>query len=151
MQWPQWHFPQALARLGQRLPQWPHGCAAALGLELARRAGWLQPPEELEGKRFALVVQDLGMECRFECRHGRFHPSRATPGNPVQADLRLVANAFDYARMASGETDPDTLFFQRKLQIEGDTELGLLVKNWLDASEKPAFLRPGFSLGGRHS
>ena len=26
------------------------------------------------------------------------------------------------------EEDPDTLFFNRKLQIEGDTELGLITK-----------------------
>jgi len=29
--------------------------------------------------------------------------------------------------------DPDTLFFSRRLTIDGDTELGLLVKNALDA------------------
>ena len=31
------------------------------------------------------------------------------------------------------EEDPDTLFFNRKLVIEGDTELGLVVKNLLDS------------------
>jgi predicted lipid carrier protein YhbT len=31
------------------------------------------------------------------------------------------------------EEDPDTLFFNRKLIIEGDTELGLIVKNLLDS------------------
>ncbi|MEF1307042.1 SCP2 sterol-binding domain-containing protein, partial [Vibrio owensii] len=29
--------------------------------------------------------------------------------------------------------DPDTLFFQRRLSIEGDTELGLEVKNLMDS------------------
>jgi predicted lipid carrier protein YhbT len=33
--------------------------------------------------------------------------------------------------------DPDTLFFSRRLLMEGDTELGLLVKNTLDAMELP--------------
>jgi predicted lipid carrier protein YhbT len=33
----------------------------------------------------------------------------------------------------SRQEDPDTLFFQRRLTIEGDTELGLEVKNILDA------------------
>jgi predicted lipid carrier protein YhbT len=36
-------------------------------------------------------------------------------------------------RLARREADPDTLFFDRKLSIEGDTELGLLLKNTLDA------------------
>ena len=31
----------------------------------------------------------------------------------------------------------DTLFFSRRLSMEGDTELGLLVKNTLDAIELP--------------
>jgi len=35
------------------------------------------------------------------------------------------------------EEDPDTLFFKRKLQIEGDTELGLITKNLLDSVEWP--------------
>lgn len=32
------------------------------------------------------------------------------------------------------EEDPDTLFFNRKLQIEGDTELGLITKTYSTAS-----------------
>lgn len=37
--------------------------------------------------------------------------------------------------------DPDTLFFARRLIMEGDTELGLVVKNALDAVEwSPASL-----------
>ena len=43
--------------------------------------------------------------------------------------------------------DPDTLFFSRRLVVEGDTELGLIAKNTLDAVELPkldfSFLLPG--------
>jgi predicted lipid carrier protein YhbT len=39
--------------------------------------------------------------------------------------------------MARREEDPDTLFFSRRLIMEGDTELGLVVKNTLDALELP--------------
>ena len=42
------------------------------------------------------------------------------------------------------ERDPDTLFFQRKLVMLGDTELALAVKNFLDTLEPeqmPAVLR----------
>ena len=38
---------------------------------------------------------------------------------------------------ARREEDPDTLFFSRRLMMEGDTELGLVVKNTLDALELP--------------
>ncbi len=37
--------------------------------------------------------------------------------------------------IAAHKPDPDTLFFQRRLVIEGDTELGLYVKNLMDAIE----------------
>ena len=49
----------------------------------------------------------------------------------------------------------DTLFFSRRLSMEGDTELGLIVKNTLDALEFPVLapqrwfdyaLRRGFGL-----
>ena len=41
----------------------------------------------------------------------------------------------------AGQVDPDTLFFRRKLAIEGNTELGLTLKNFLD-SQDPEQLIP---------
>ncbi|PJC12345.1 MAG: sterol-binding protein, partial [Comamonadaceae bacterium CG_4_9_14_0_8_um_filter_60_18] len=41
--------------------------------------------------------------------------------------------------LARRQEDPDTLFFNRRLAMEGDTELGLLVKNTIDAIELPVF------------
>lgn len=40
-------------------------------------------------------------------------------------------------RLARRQEDPDTLFFNRRLSMEGDTELGLVVKNAIDALELP--------------
>ncbi|MEE8428093.1 MAG: SCP2 sterol-binding domain-containing protein, partial [Gammaproteobacteria bacterium] len=34
--------------------------------------------------------------------------------------------------------DSDTLFFQRRLRMEGDTELGLEIKNFLDSLDADA-------------
>jgi predicted lipid carrier protein YhbT len=39
----------------------------------------------------------------------------------------------DYWQLATRREDPDTLFFSRRLCIEGDTETGVHVKNLLDA------------------
>ena len=39
--------------------------------------------------------------------------------------------------LAQRQQDPDTLFFNRRLVMEGDTELGLVVKNTPDALELP--------------
>ena len=41
----------------------------------------------------------------------------------------------DLILVAGRKEDPDTLFFQRRLSIEGDTELGLEVKNLMDNIE----------------
>jgi predicted lipid carrier protein YhbT len=47
-------------------------------------------------------------------------------------DVLITGNLYEFAALATRCEDPDTLFFQRRLQIEGDTELGLAVKNFLD-------------------
>jgi predicted lipid carrier protein YhbT len=51
--------------------------------------------------------------------------------------LRFRAVAWDYAALAAREADPDTLFFNRRLVVEGDTEIALLVKNTLDTIDIP--------------
>jgi predicted lipid carrier protein YhbT len=53
-------------------------------------------------------------------------------GSPP-ADVTIRAAALDYWLLARREEDPDTLFFARRLLIEGDTALGLTMKNALDA------------------
>ncbi|MCH8498194.1 MAG: SCP2 sterol-binding domain-containing protein [Marinobacter sp.] len=52
---------------------------------------------------------------------------------PGEATIRGSLAAFRV--LAQRKQDPDQLFFQRKLVIEGDTELGLAVKNLLDSLE----------------
>lgn len=117
-------LPNALASL--------HCCAALL---LAERVAGLKPPPSLEGKRFSLVLSDLGITIGFRCLHGHFLPWQTRA-----PDLMLRADRRDYWQLLRGQTDADTLFFQRRLQISGDTELGLRVKNWLDGFERPAWL-----------
>jgi O2-independent ubiquinone biosynthesis accessory factor UbiT len=53
---------------------------------------------------------------------------------PKQA-VSFSANGDDLLLIAGRKQDPDTLFFQRRLKIEGDTELGLALKNLIDAVE----------------
>jgi O2-independent ubiquinone biosynthesis accessory factor UbiT len=49
------------------------------------------------------------------------------------ADVTLRAGLRDYLALALRREDPDSLFFKRRLVIEGDTALALIVKNALDA------------------
>ena len=41
----------------------------------------------------------------------------------------------DFVALALRREDPDTLFFQRRLVVEGETETGLHLKNLLDGWE----------------
>jgi len=64
----------------------------------------------------------------------------------AEADVWFRGNANDLLLVAARKADPDMLFFQRRLVIEGDTELGLEVKNLMDALEldaMPTALRTG--------
>ena len=130
-------FPDAVARAGRLMPKPLAGLPVLAMLDLARRRHWLDAPDTLHGRRFLLRVEDLGMEVRFRCDRGRFKPLL----KEGKVDLTLSAPAMDFARLAMGLEDADTLFFRRRLRIEGDTELGVAVKYWLDATERPAWLR----------
>lgn len=123
----QWH---------QRLPVRFWSWHALLGLEAARKLAGLTPPAELDGRCFALTVSDWGIQVHFTCQQGRFRWS-----GTQAPELLLQARLADFFCLLRGEVDADTLFFQRRLQISGDTELGLMVKNWLDALERPGWLQ----------
>ncbi len=132
-----WVLPGAVARLGRRLPAPLVSLHVAAGLELARRLKWLSPPPELDGRSFAITVEDLGLRSSFLVRGGAFRPCwERSP-----CELELGARLADLLALMRAETDADTLFFQRRLRISGDTELGLIVKNWLDAAPRPAWLQ----------
>jgi predicted lipid carrier protein YhbT len=127
-------LPAPVGALGRRLPRLPASIAFATGLNLTLRRKF--PPEvlaRLEGHTFAIVVEDAGMELLFRVRNRRFVPVPRAE-EPV---LRFRAVAWDYCALAAREADPDTLFFNRRLVVEGDTEIALLVKNTLDTIDIP--------------
>ena len=96
----------------------------------------------LEEKLFCIRVLDTGSEASFTYRNGLFRPVFSASREP---DLAFSAHLSAYLQLLSRQEDPDTLFFNRELEITGDTELGLLVKNLLDAVEWPSL--PSFSPG----
>ncbi len=57
----------------------------------------------------------------------------ASAGESGETALRIAATGASYLRLLRGEDDPDRMFFERTLVMEGDTELGLVLKNTLDA------------------
>ncbi|WP_286936904.1 ubiquinone anaerobic biosynthesis accessory factor UbiT [Achromobacter sp. UBA4530] len=134
-------LPPMLAKLGKRVPGPFVSLHFVAGLELARRLKWLEPPAELNGRTFAITVEDLGLRSSFVVRDGAFRPLWSKGPQAAAAELELGAKLADFLALMRAETDADTLFFQRRLRIAGDTELGLIVKNWLDAAPRPAWLQ----------
>ncbi|HHU6574700.1 TPA: ubiquinone anaerobic biosynthesis accessory factor UbiT [Klebsiella pneumoniae] len=86
--------------------------------------------EFLEGRWLSIHVRDIGLLWYTSVVDGRLLVSQQ-----ADADVSFSADASDLLMIAARKQDPDTLFFQRRLVIEGDTELGLYVKNLMDAIE----------------
>lgn len=87
--------------------------------------------ECLEGKWLKLTIKDLNLHWLFSVENNLFIMENATQDSP--ADVCFSANGNDLLFIAARKEDPDTLFFQRRLLIEGDTALGLEIKNLIDA------------------
>ncbi len=127
-------IPQPVRNLISLLPRYPHSLIftrvinLALGSKLHDEV-W-QP---LHGKRICIRVKDAGIAFHFTLGAGGLLARHAV----AQPDLAISASAQDFFLLALRKEDPDTLFFSRRLVMEGDTELGLLVKNTLDAMELP--------------
>ncbi len=135
---PKFRLPGFVADLGQKLPQWPHALVLVGALNAALKMKLLPESELtlLEGKLFRVRVLDTGGEASYTYRDGLFRPLFSPRGEP---DLAFAANLSAYLQLLARQEDPDTLFFNRELEITGDTELGLIVKNMLDAVEWPSF------------
>lgn len=81
----------------------------------------------LRGKVLRLEIAGLGFGPQFTLDAIGLRPSFG------RADVTVRASLADYYALVRRREDPDTLFFTRRLVLEGDTELGLEIKNALDA------------------
>ncbi|MBF0368466.1 MAG: SCP2 sterol-binding domain-containing protein [Magnetococcales bacterium] len=88
---------------------------------------------ELEGKIFQFEVEDIGqsyfmtVELSGEVQVHTYadEPPHVTMAGDMSAFLALLFNT----------TDPDSLFFSRRLKLSGETDTGLQFKNLLDNAE----------------
>lgn len=127
-------LPATVAALCGRLPPYPGSLLFVAGLNLTLRPHLpADVRASLQGHRLRISVRDAAVSFDFEWRADKFVACRRAP----QVALEIGATARDFLALARREEDPDTLFFCRRLAMEGDTELGLLVKNTLDAIEAP--------------
>lgn len=96
--------------------------------------------EFLKGKWLKVEITDAGLCWYFTCTD----QDKLLISEQQQADVCIRGKLKEFLQLTARTEDPDTLFFQRRLQIEGDTELGLEVKNLLDGVDQdglPTLLR----------
>ncbi|MBT3195090.1 MAG: sterol-binding protein [Candidatus Ruthia sp.] len=75
-----------------------------------------------------IEVSDIGLSFALSLKN-----KSLVGGNDQQIyDLCISAKLCHFLSMVARKKDPDTLFFQRKIKMQGSTELGLYVKNFLD-------------------
>ena len=128
--------PRSFAELTARLPAYPGSWlfARMLNATLAR-----QLPADvraaLEARPLRLRISNLGIDFDV-CWRGKAFAALRPGGQP---HLSVAASLNDLWLMARRQEDPDSLFFSRRLLLEGDTELGLIFKNCLDAFDLGAF------------
>lgn len=132
--------PAALRAVLERLPKAPPEIAASLALNVALCTGLLarEVLAPLAGKILCFEAADAGVRLRLEYGASGFRPFRGE----AAADVTIRAALGDYMLLALRREDADTLFFSRRLVIEGDTDLGLVAKNALDAIDWTRLPRP---------
>jgi len=85
----------------------------------------------LEGAKVRIRVTDLNVDWLIRVDSESFTPIE----RELEDDVRISGESPDFILLATRQADPDTLFFQRRIRIEGDTELGLGVKNTMDSMD----------------
>jgi predicted lipid carrier protein YhbT len=78
-----------------------------------------------------LRVSDLCVDWLICVGSDKFTPLERS----LREDVSISGESWDFILLATRQADPDTLFFQRRIRIEGDTELGLGIKNTMDSMD----------------
>jgi predicted lipid carrier protein YhbT len=104
--------------------------------------------DEFAGRRIGVEVTDLGL--RWVVAIGERRVEVLEPAADAEATVRGTAT--DLLLLSSRLEDADTLFFHRRLQLTGDVELGLALRNLLDQlswESLPLALRIALDRGAR--
>jgi predicted lipid carrier protein YhbT len=111
------------------LPDAVHNRALAWALNhLLRGQALQQRLHELDDLCIRLDIRDAETALHF-----RIRDARLTAAAPGSSTVTIRGDVRDFIDLATRREDADTLFFKRRICIEGDTEAGLHVKNLLDS------------------
>lgn len=85
--------------------------------------------EILESRYITLHVTDIALRVTLSLRN------QSLQIVDRDGDVVISGTLESFIKLAKRTEDADSLFFQRQLKVEGDTELGLGIKNLLDSLE----------------
>lgn len=132
-------FPRLLSAPLAIIPDRVHSTAVVIVLNRvfasALRDGEL---DYLQGRTVLIRVRDMRLTFCITLQQGRLVASRSRN----MPDLSITGTLHTFLLLAARREDSDTLFFQRRLRMEGDTELGLEVKNFLDGLDVDSLWLP---------
>ncbi|RLA46720.1 MAG: SCP2 domain-containing protein [Gammaproteobacteria bacterium] len=89
----------------------------------------------LEGLIIRIRVRDLG----YDWGISKLGQQLIFVQGSDDAEGSISGDSHEFLLLAGRREDADTLFFQRRLVIEGNTELGLQVKNLIDSIDLDEF------------
>ncbi len=136
-------FPKPLAFPIRLLPRKLHGYALSKLLNQVFKQEMSEGELDfLEGRAIRIDVSDVGLSYAVSMQGGIFVEAGQLP-----VDLTVTGTVYDYLLLITDREDPDTLFFQRHLTMDGDTGLGVHLKNLLASIEMeklplPSHFRP---------
>ncbi len=96
----------------------------------------------LQGRVMMIRVSDARLTYRITLSGGKLIAAAGSQND----DLSIEGSVYDFLLLATRREDPDTLFFNRRLRLGGDTELGLYAKNFLDSVELDDRMGPALKL-----
>lgn len=102
----------------------------------------------LDDRVLAVEIHDLDVRWTFTLRAGRL----CLDERDATADATIRGRAAEFLMLTGRVEDPDTLFFQRRLEVTGDTTVGLTTRNLLDRlcwEDLPLALRIVLNRAGR--
>ncbi len=112
------------------MPLWIEaiGAGSFLSLIIERNPAFRERLKEIDDKVFLFEAKDINKAFYLHIKDGdiRLRPHMAgTPDVVMRGDVDVLMG------LMLGRIDPDTVFFSRRLEIEGDTSVAVHLKNIL--------------------
>jgi predicted lipid carrier protein YhbT len=134
-------LPKLLSLPARLTPSFVHNRALTTALNIIFYKNLKQGELDfLQDRIIRIEIDDIGIDFRISLAQKKI----ISADRNAHIDLELKGSTYNYMLLASRREDTDTLFFSRRLHMQGDTELGLYVKNFLDGMDMDSDKIPAY-------